>query len=322
MERPHPRDHHEGRTRSEARHERIAGGKVLESSAYRILAVPICSDRDSLPSEQHAQNSKGNSVRSTVSRRLLAVAAVSTALAIPSGPASAAPVQLFDAADFFIPRPASATDQEGIERPIAHYDLAANGHSDLIGRTCEFTVVADNGDSVNVNNYAIIRTGSEESDVYETESEANVTTTVMEDATLVPGPTIQMFNVMVPGAGDIVGTSVDFTLFVDCAVPATTTSTTIPSTTSTTSPSPGPSTSTPTTAPDPSTSTTAAITTSTSEPGTSISDSTSTTIPATVTGTLPFTGSGAPGLGSAAVALMVLGGAGVVAARPRGRHSR
>lgn len=293
---------------------------------YRIrVPIPACSD--SLRCDKPLLTlTKGTSVRSTVNRRRLAAVVVLGALTLPSSPALAAAVDLFSASDFFIPRPASATDQEGVERQIGSFDLAANGYADLIGQECSFSVLADNGDSVNENNYAIIRTGGSETDVYETESLANVTNTLLEHETLVVGPTIEVFNVMIPGTGGIVGSSVNLTVSVDCA--ATTTTTTTPSSTSTsttTPPAPTPSSSTTSTSPEdpPTTSTTAAITTSTTEPGASTSGDTSTTVATATGGTLPFTGlSGEGALAAGACALVLLGGAGVAAARPRGRHSR
>lgn len=294
-----------------------------ESPAASRIRVPIPACSDSLRYDTPLLAlTKGTSVRSTVNRRRLAAVVVLGALTLPSSTALAAAMDLFSASDFFIPRPASATDQEGVERQIGSFDLAANGYADLIGQECSFSVLADNGDSVNENNYAIIRTGGSETDVYETESRANVTSTLLEHETLVVGPTIEVFNVMIPGTGGIVGSSVDLTVSVDCSATTTTSST---STSTTTPPAPTPSSSTTSTSPadPPTTSTTAAITTSTTEPGASTSGDTSTTVATATGGTLPFTGtSGEGALAAGACALVLLGGAGVAAARPRGRHSR
>ena len=176
-------------------------------------------------------------MRSTRAFRAGIAAAAITSMLLMAEPAMGEVITLFEASDFFIPRPASATDQEGVERRIATFDLAANGHADLIGQDCRFRVSEDNGDSVNENNYAVLRTGGSETDISDTESAANVTPTVLSDDLLTMGPTIEMFNVMVAGPGDIVGTSVDFAVMVDCSVLATTT--TSSSTASTTTAIPG-----------------------------------------------------------------------------------
>lgn len=263
--------------------------------------------------------------------RLMLACAALAVLVVQAMPALAAPTLLFEASDFFIPRPASATDQEGVERSIEVFDLTLNGFADLVGQECSFTVSADNGDSVNENNYAVLRSAGWETDVYDTESTANVTTTVLEDDTHVLGATIEMFNVMIPDAFGTVGTSVDFTVYVDCTSQAVTT------TTPTTSPATQPTTTTTITATTtsssstttsvggdrPTTSTTALVTTSTTSPGSATSQDSTTTIPPSTQGTLPFTGpEGALALVFSALTLLVLGTGGVVAARPRGRHSR
>lgn len=269
-------------------------------------------------------------------RRLAVLSTMTLTFLMFAGSASAAPVELFTASDFYIPRPAAVSDQVGVRRPITTFDLAANGHADLIGQECRFSVSADNGDSIHLDNYAVLITGGVETDVIDTESLANVTTTTLEIDTLIMGPTIEFFNVMLPDPSATVGTSVDFTVSADCSpiaattttvasttTTAPTTSTTVPPTTTTAPPSPtstggsvGPTTT------QPQTTTTALATTSTSDPLTSTELGSSTTVPPVTGGTLPFTGpDGVAGLTWSATALLIMGGWMVVAARPRGRHS-
>jgi len=234
-----------------------------------------------------------------------------------SVPAFAAPISLLAASDFYIPRPASASDQVGVRRLLAVYDLAENGYADLIGIECTFTITAANGDSVHPNNFGVIVTGDDESDILETESEPNVTTTRLEDETLVLGPTIELYNVMLPDEDDIVATSVDYEVFVDCEPETTTTTqattTTTEATTTTTEPT------TTTTAPTTSSSTVLGTTTTTL-PTTSTSaeaTSSSTTVPQVTASTLPFTGPPVETAGwlMAATALFLLGGGALLAAR-------
>ncbi len=102
----------------------------------------------------------------------------------------------FTGSDFFIPRDADQTDQEGVQRFVASFDLVANGFEDLVGQTCRIIVLAANGDSVHVNNLGLIVTGGSETDVLETESEPNVLRTVLDDPTLVLGETMELYNIM------------------------------------------------------------------------------------------------------------------------------
>ncbi len=265
-----------------------------------------------------------------------------------AGTAAAAPVELFTSSDFYIPRPAATSDQVGVRRLITSFDLAANGHGDLIGQQCHFTVSADNGDSVHLDNYAVLVTGGVETDVFDTESAPNVTTTTLEIDTLTMGSTIEFYNVMLEDPSATVGTSVDFTVIADCSPSAVTTTTTAATTTTTaattTSSTAGTTTTTnpsstssttegsqaptttmaqpTTTAGDPST-TTALATSTTAGPLTSTDDGPTTTVPPVTDETLPFTGpSSVVSLAWSATALMLMGGSLVVAARPRGRHAR
>ena len=166
-------------------------------------------------------------------RRALAVVVAAAMTLLMSLPAFAAPVTLFTASDFYIPRPAETSDQVGVRRLLDEFDLAANGFEDLIGDECLFTVSAFNGESVHLNNFAVITTGTTETDVYDTESQPNVETTALEDATHVLGPTIEFYNVMLPDADGLVGTSVDFIVTVDCEFDEETTTTTAGTTTTT-----------------------------------------------------------------------------------------
>lgn len=255
----------------------------------------------------------------TTTRRTLAASVFAVLLLTLAAPAMAAPVALFTASDFYLPRPASASDQIGVRRLLIDFDLAANGFADLIGQQCAFTVSAFNGDSVHLNNFGVIATGGTETDIYGTESVPNVETTTLEDATHVLGSTVQLYNVMLPDPSDRVGTSVDYTVSVDCDVPTTTT-TTAPTTT-TTAPT--------TTTTAPTTTTTVAGTTTTSVLGTttttdpitttSVLGVTTTTVPPVSASTLPFTGPlvEVAGLAMAATALLMLGSGVLVAARRR-----
>jgi LPXTG-motif cell wall-anchored protein len=175
---------------------------------------------------------------------VFALLAVPVVLAVP---AQAQTVSFsFSASDSFIPRHEDQTDQEGVRRFLASFDLAANGFADLIGTTCTLNVHAANGESIHPNNFGVIVTGNSESDVLDTESEANVDETRLEDPTLVLGPTIELYNVMMPDADGIVATSVDYTVTVTCGQQVTTTTATPPTTSPTTAP---PTTAPPTTAP-------------------------------------------------------------------------
>ena len=157
-------------------------------------------------------------------RRSLAALTAISALMLMSLPAGAATVIFsFTGSDFYIPRPSAASDQVGVYRLLTTYDLAANGHANLIGLECSFSVSAANGDSVHPNNFGAITTGGEETDIFDTESEPNVTTTTLEDATLVLGATIELYNVMLPDDDDIVATSVDYVVDVTCETEETTT---------------------------------------------------------------------------------------------------
>ncbi len=268
----------------------------------------------------------------TVKKRVLAVATAMSAVILMSLPAVAVPAVLFVADDFYIPRPAASSDQVGVERLLDSFDVAANGYADLIGQTCLFTISAANGSSVHLNNYGILDTGAASNnitDILETESLPDVVTTTLTDQFLTIGPVITLSNVMLPDDDDIVGTSVDYVVTVDCDVTDETTTTTIDDTTTTTSDDTTTTTSddTTTTTGDDITTTTGFITTTT-EPGgtttvpgdttsTSVVGSTTSSIPPVSGSTLPFTGPPveAAGIAMAATALLMLGGGVLLAAK-------
>ena len=254
---------------------------------------------------------------SQTARRFLAGSTAAAVVLLMSLPALAAPITLFTAEDFYIPRPASASDQVGVRRLLITYDLAANGYGDLVGEECLFTVSAFNGDSVHLDNFAVIATGASETDVYGTESQPNVETTTLEDATHVLGSTIEFYNVMLPDADGLIGTSVDFVVSVDCEFDTTTTQPTTPTTSPTTSPTTPPTTP-PTTTPPPTTPP-PSVSSTTVVPPPSVSSTTVTTLPPVVATTLPFTGPPieAAGLAMAAAALLLLGSGVLVAIRQR-----
>ncbi len=253
-------------------------------------------------------------MRSKAARRILAAVTAVLAAGLLALPAGAAVVSFsFAGSDFYLPRPAEASDQVGVYRLVTTYDLAANGFEDLIGEECTFSVSAANGESVHLLNFGAIVTGGSETDVYDTESEPNVTQTRLEDATLVLGSTIELFNIMLPDPNGLVGTSVDYTVTVSCGTEDTTTTTA--ATTTTTEGT--------TTTTEGTTTTTVSPTTSSSVLGTTTSTSvaaTSTsTVPPVSGSTLPFTGPPveAAGLAMAAAALLMLGGGVLVAGRDR-----
>ncbi len=265
---------------------------------------------------------RGSFNLSGLKRRLAAivVAALVAVPAVLAVPALAQTVSFsFTGADFSVPRPADQTDQEGVRRLLTTFDLAANGFGDLIGRTCTFTVEAANGQSVHPNNFGVIATGANETDVLQTETLPNVVETVLQDATLVLGATIELYNVMLPDANGIVATSVVYTVIVTCTAQQTTTTT--PETTTTTSETTTTTSETTTTSSTTTTSTSTTSTTSTTDP-----ETTTTTIPITTTSisattlvqpTLPFTGPGGGGWVSLAAALLVAGAVALGAARRR-----
>ncbi len=195
-------------------------------------------------------------------------------------------------------------------RFVATFDLVAEGFEELVGQTCAILVLAANGDSVHPYNFGQIVTGGSETDVLETESEPNVLRTVLENRLLVLGPTMELYNIMVPDDEGIVATSVVYTVSVFCAEQTTTTTT--PETTTT----------------PPETTTTTPETTTTTPETTTTTPETTTTIPITTTSisattlvqpTLPFTGPGPGGGGwvSLAAALLVAGAVALGAARRR-----
>jgi len=253
-----------------------------------------------------------------VTMRALTAATALSAIVLMSLPAVAAPVTLFTGSDFYIPRPAANSDQVGVPRLLATFDVAAAGYGDLIGSTCTFAATAANGESVHLNNFGILDTGDgtdTETDILETESLPNVLTTVLEDATLVVGPVINLYNVMLPDDNGIVGTSVDYVITVDCVVvePTTTTTTEPPTTTTTTE-------ATTTTTTGATTSTTVVLITTTTVEATtttSVAATSSTTVPPVSGSTLPFTGPPveAAGIAMAGVALLLLGAGALLASK-------
>jgi hypothetical protein len=266
-------------------------------------------------------------MRTMAARRLMAVLTAVATVGLMSLPAGAATVIFsFEGDDFYIPRPVEFSDQENVYRLLATYDLAANGYADLIGVNCTFTVTAANGSSVHLNNFGAIITGGNETDIFDTESLPDVLTTQLEDATLVLGETIELYNVMVRDDNGTVGTSVEYVVTVTCITADDTTTTTVVDDTTTTTVDD----TTTTTVDD--TSTTTAPTTTTTLPvstssilitTTTVADTTTTSAAATstvppVTGsTLPFTGPPveAAGIAMAATALLLLGGGVLLAGR-------
>jgi len=255
-------------------------------------------------------------MRSNAGRRILGMLTATLAAGLLALPAAAAVTMFqFSGSDFYLPRPAAASDQVGVPRLLATYDLAANGHADLIGLECAFEVDAANGDSVHLDNYGAIVTGGNESDVFETEALPNVSETLLTDATLVLGPTIELYNVMLPDPNDTVGTSVDYMVYVTCTTNDATTTTTVATTTTTQATTTTTTAPTTTTTAPPTTSSSVLGTTTTTAPG---ADATSTTtVPSVAPNTLPFTGppAEAAGLAMAATALLMLGGGALLAAR-------
>ena len=250
----------------------------------------------------------------------LAVVAAFGIMGIPDAMAATTTIT-FTGSDFYIPRPVAASDQVGVRRLLATYELPAD-QQQYIGTVCTFRVTAANGDSVHPNNFGVIVTDGNESDVLGTESQPNVTATRLEDATLILGPNVRLYNVMMPDSEGNVSTSVDYTVSATCTIEddTTTTTATTPSTTT-------PTTTSTTTTPS---STTTSIPTSTSIPPatttTAPTGSTTTTVPPvttqecdedhpswnpeTETCELPFTGldDHLPSLAFAGAMLALLGG--------------
>jgi hypothetical protein len=270
----------------------------------------------------------------TVTKRVLAVTTAMSAVILMSLPAVAVPVQLFEADDFYIPRPASASDQVGVQRLLISFDVAANGFGDLIGQTCLFTIGAANGSSVHLNNYGVLDTGAATNnltDILETESLPDVITTTLTDQFLTIGPVITLYNVMLPDPDDRVATSVEYVVTVDCDISDTTTTTTIIDDTTTTTIDDTTTTTiiddtTTTTVEDTTTTsavditTTTGFVTTTTVPGDSSSTSvvgSTTSIPPVTGSTLPFTGPPveAAGILMAGTALLMLGGGVLLAAK-------
>jgi hypothetical protein len=260
-------------------------------------------------------------MRTMAARRLMAVLTAVATVALMSLPAGAATVIFsFEGDDFYIPRPVGSSDQENVYRLLNSYDLAANGYADLIGLECTFSVTAANGTSVHLNNFGAIVTGGNETDIFDTESLPDVLTTQLEDATLVLGETIELYNVMVRDDNGTIGTSVEYVVTVTCTTEEETTTTTVETTTTTTV-------ETTTTAPTTTTTTLPVSTTSIlgTTTTTTVADTTTTSVAATststlppVTGdTLPFTGPPveAAGIAMAAAALLLLGGGVLLATR-------
>jgi hypothetical protein len=257
-------------------------------------------------------------MRSMAIRRLMAVMTSISALWLMTLPAAAATVTFsFTGSDFYIPRPVASSDQEGVLRLLTSYDLAANGFGDLIGTTCSFTVSAANGESVHLYNYGAIVTGGNETDILDTESLPNVLTTTLTDDTLLLGPIIDLYNVMIADDNGTIGTSVDYEVIIVCETEETTTTTEATTTTTTVDTTTTTAPTTTTTLPVTTTSILGTTTTSTGETTTSsVAATSSTTVPPVTGSTLPFTGPvEAAGVAMAASALLLLGAGLLLAAR-------
>jgi hypothetical protein len=261
-------------------------------------------------------------MRTMAARRLMAVLTAVATVGLMSLPAGAATVIFsFEGDDFYIPRPVEFSDQENVYRLLTTYDLAANGYADLIGLNCTFSVTAANGSSVHLNNFGAIITGGNETDILDTESLPDVLTTQLEDATLVLGETIELYNVMVRDDNGTIATSVEYVVTVTCTTADETTTTTVVETTTTTVVETTTTTTAPTTTTTLPVSTSSILITTT----TTVADTTTTSAAATststvppVTGdTLPFTGPPveAAGIAMAATALLLLGGGVLLAIR-------
>lgn len=235
--------------------------------------------------------------------RFVAAATLAALLALPVA-ALAAPVSFsFTASGFVHPEDAVVGDR--ITLTVVDVDPA------LVGQTCTFTGTTVNGESVHVNNHAVIATDGNDSDVEGTEDGVNGVHVV--DRTLELGPTITIYYYIGRRAVDErpVGVSVDMEFTVTCQ---DTTTTTVP---------PPASSSTTTTVPNMTTTTGGTTSTTTPAPPSTAGTPPSTTIPPVeppTDDTLPLTGSdGLVGWRVAAVALIVLGAAGVVAAKEERR---
>jgi hypothetical protein len=223
-------------------------------------------------------------MRTMAARRVMAVLTAVATVGLMSLPAGAATVVFsFEGDDFYIPRPVESSDQENVYRLLNSYDLAANGYADLIGLECTFSVTAANGESVHLNNFGAIVTGGNETDIFDTESLPDVLTTQLEDATLVLGETIELYNVMVRDDNGTIGTSVEYVVTVTCTTEEETTTTTVETTTTTTVET------TTTTAPTTTTTTLPVSTTSIlgTTTTTTVADTTTTSVAATSTSTIP-----------------------------------
>jgi hypothetical protein len=254
-------------------------------------------------------------MKTSNARRTLAAVTAAFGVVLLALPAQAAIVSFsFTGNDFYVPRPAAASDQAGVYRLLTTFDLAANGYADLVGTNCDFQVSAANGDSVHLANFGAIVTGGNETDVYDTESEPNVETTRLEDADLVLGDEIELYNVMLEDPNGTIGTSVEYTVTVMCETTPETTTTTAGETTTTTVVE------TTTTTVGPTTSTVGLTTTTTAPETTTTSEvaATSTsTVPPISGSTLPFTGPPveAAGIAMIAAAMLMLGGGVLTSAR-------
>jgi hypothetical protein len=249
-------------------------------------------------------------------------------LAFPLGAKAATVTFTFTAAGFITPGNVTAGDV----LTLATFDVAAEGYGDVIGETCVFSVSSRNGESVHVNSYAESLTNGNATDILGTEDGVNGVHVV--DRTLEVGPTIAVFyHVGARALGELpIGVSVNLTIGVTCQTEDTTTtstvpttSSTVPDTTTTTAPDTSTSTVTSTTSTTPATSTTAPTgSTTTTNPTACCTPErpTTSTVPPVTSPTLPFTDQDeTASLAMTAVALLALGGFGVVSARPKGRHS-
>lgn len=256
-------------------------------------------------------------IRRTIAQAVIVLMiAAAFILAAPAHPADAAITEtengfVVTASDFYIPRPATASDQVGVERVRSTDTVPA----EYVGLTCGIVVGAANGASVHGDNYGIVYSNGDSVLVEDTEDQPNVVRTTQSDRRITLGATMTVVNIMVEDAAGTVGTSVDYVVTVDCTQQVTTTTTTQATTTTTggdTTTTTAPNVTT-TTGGDATTTTGPDISTTTTPDGstTTTPDESTTTIPPVETPpTLPFTGpEDYIGMAMAAAALLLLGAA-------------
>lgn len=234
-----------------------------------------------------------------------------------SGLGSSSPVAglTLQGGDYYIPRPVEASDQEGVYRLMVTAEITGTLLEPFIGERCTFSLVSDNKESIHLNNYAVVDTGATTVPIPGTESVPFRVTDPPDVFMADLGETVALYNIMEPDPDGIMATSVDYTLTIECvAVPPTTT----PETTTTIPPETTTTTNATTTTTDGTTSTTGGSTTTTFPSTTTTwGGETTTTVPPTTGSTLPFTGveEHLPEMVAAGVALLLLGGGALLAAR-------